>query len=104
MVRITAMVHHDDTQSKKAGKFKNRTWKPTISNIESEELESVEKMVLPLSQNYVKVPLTSSNLSSGKVKHMSKSKVGFVSINGTQSCELPEKELGNYLEPKQVSR
>ena len=98
MVCITAMVHHDVSESKKTPKFT-----PTMSNIESEESKSNEETTLQFSQNYVEEPLTSPNMPAAKIKHMSKSKVGFVRINGTQSCEVPEKELGKHLESKQVN-
>ena len=71
-----------------------------MSNIASVDSENIETIAFPSSQTSADGPITDSNVTQVKPKHMCKTNLGFVGINGTQSCEVPDKDM----ESKQVSR
>ena len=71
-----------------------------MSNIASVDSENIETIALPSSQTSADRPITDTNVAPVKLKHMCKTNLGFVAINGTQSCEVPDKDMDS----KQVSK
>ena len=71
-----------------------------MSNIASVDSENIETIALPSSQTSADRPITDTNVAPVKLKHMCKTNLGFVAINGTQSCEVTDKDM----ESKQVNR
>ena len=71
-----------------------------MSNIASVDSENTETIAVPSSQTFADGLITDSNVAPVKLKHMCKTNLGFVAINGTQSCEVPDKEMDS----KQVSK
>ena len=103
MVRIKADVHQNNAGKKKLKQVKIQPWEPTMSKIGSVDSQNIETIALPACRSPIEESLSDSILQDTnlpKMKHMCKNKMGFVAINGTQSCEEPEHETD--IESKQV--
>ena len=103
MVQIKADIHQNNTEKKKIKKVKIQPWEPTMSKIGSVDSQNIETIALPACRSPIEESLSDSILQDTnlpKMKHMCKNRMGFVAINGSQSCEEPE-HLDD-IEPKQV--
>ena len=63
-----------------------------MSNIPSNDQENIETIELPSSQPTITKSDTDSNMPPSKLKHMCKTNIGFLAINGTQSCDAIDDE------------